>query len=45
VLDATGMRVGELEAFAWGDVDERRGRWRVRIRCQDGRGAMCDTAA
>jgi integrase len=30
VLDATGMRVGELEALAWGDVDERRGRWRVR---------------
>jgi integrase len=30
VLDATGMRVGELEAVAWGDVDEQRGRWRVR---------------
>jgi integrase len=30
VLDATGMRVGELEAFAWGNVDERRGRWRIR---------------
>lgn len=30
VLDATGMRVGELEALALGDVDERRGRWRVR---------------
>jgi integrase len=30
VLDATGMRVGELEALTWGDVDERRGRWRVR---------------
>jgi integrase len=29
VLDATGMRVGELEALTWGDVDERRGRWRV----------------
>jgi integrase len=30
VLDATGMRVGELEALEWGDVDERRGLWRVR---------------
>jgi integrase len=30
VLDATGMRIGELEALTWGDVDERRGRWRVR---------------
>jgi integrase len=30
VLDATGMRVGELEALAWGDVDEPRGRWRVK---------------
>ena len=29
VLDATGMRVGELEQLAWGDVDEQRGRWRV----------------
>lgn len=29
VLDATGMRVGELEQLAWGDVDEPRGRWRV----------------
>lgn len=29
VLDATGMRVGELEALRWGDVDERAGRWRV----------------
>jgi integrase len=29
VLDATGMRVGELEALAWGDVDEPNGRWRV----------------
>jgi integrase len=29
VLDATGMRLGELEALAWGDVDEPRGRWRV----------------
>jgi integrase len=28
VLDATGMRVGELEALAWGDVDEPRCRWR-----------------
>ena len=29
VLDATGMRVGELEALTWGDVDEPEGRWRV----------------
>ncbi|HZQ64545.1 MAG TPA: site-specific integrase [Gaiellaceae bacterium] len=29
VLDATGMRVGELEALTWGDLDEARGRWRV----------------
>jgi integrase len=29
VLDAVGMRVGELEALTWGDVDEPRGRWRV----------------
>lgn len=28
-LDATGMRVGELEALTWGDVDEPRRRWRV----------------
>jgi integrase len=29
VLDATGMRVGELERLRWGDVDEIDGRWRV----------------
>jgi integrase len=29
VLDATAMRLGELEQLRWGDVDERRGRWRV----------------
>jgi integrase len=29
VLDATGMRVGELEAVTWGDIDEARSRWRV----------------
>jgi len=29
VLDATGMRLGELEHLAWGDVDEPRRRWRV----------------
>lgn len=29
VLDATGMRVGELEGLTWGDVDEPQGRWRV----------------
>jgi integrase len=31
VLDATGMRLGELEGLAWGDVDEQRGRWRVSV--------------
>jgi integrase len=29
VLDATGMRIGELEGLTWGDVDEPRQRWRV----------------
>ena len=29
VLDATGMRVGELAALSWGDLDEPRGRWRI----------------
>jgi integrase len=29
VLDATRMRIGELEALSWGDVDEPRQRWRV----------------
>jgi integrase len=29
VLDATGMRLGEVEGLTWGDVDESRGRWRV----------------
>jgi integrase len=29
VLDATGMRIGELEALTWGDLDEPRERWRV----------------
>jgi integrase len=29
VLDATGMRIGELERLTWGDVDEPRVRWRV----------------
>jgi integrase len=24
VLDATGMRLGELEGLSWGDVDEQR---------------------
>lgn len=28
-LDATGMRVGELEALTWADVDEFGKRWRV----------------
>jgi integrase len=29
VLDATGMRIGELEALLWGDVDQPRSRWRI----------------
>lgn len=29
VLEQTGMRVGELEALTWGDIDEPRCRWRV----------------
>jgi Phage integrase family len=29
VLDATGVRIGELEALTWGGVDEPRQRWRV----------------
>lgn len=29
VLDATGMRVSELEVLTWGDVDEPERRWRV----------------
>lgn len=29
VLDATGMRIGELEGLTRGDVDEPRQRWRV----------------
>lgn len=28
VLDATGMRIGELERLTWGDVDEPGQRWR-----------------
>jgi integrase len=29
VLEATGMRLGELERLTWGDLDEPRLRWRV----------------
>jgi integrase len=29
VLEATAIRVGELEALLWGDVDEAAGRWRI----------------
>jgi integrase len=29
VLDGTGMRIGELEALTWGDLDEPRARWRI----------------
>jgi integrase len=28
-VNATGMRIGELEGLTWGDVDEPRQRWRV----------------
>jgi integrase len=38
VLDATGMRLGELEQLAWGDLDEPRQRWRVsRVASKTGR--------
>jgi integrase len=39
VLDATGMRVGELEGLTWGDLDAQHARWRVaRQREKAGRG-------
>lgn len=39
VLDATGMRVGELEGLTWGDLDAAHDRWRVaREREKSGRG-------
>jgi integrase len=39
VLDATRMRLGELEALTWGDVHEPRGRWRVsQVVAKTGRG-------
>jgi integrase len=45
VLDATGMRVGELEALTWGDVDEPRGRWRVsKAVAKTGRGRWVSVA-
>ena len=37
VLEATGMRVGELETLSWGDVDEQGGRWRVARQNEKGR--------
>jgi integrase len=38
VLDATGMRLGELEQLTWGDLDEPRQRWRVsRVASKTGR--------
>jgi integrase len=43
VLDATGMRIGELEALTWGDVDEPRGRWRIAT-SKTGRAAVGDSA-
>jgi integrase len=30
VLDDTGMRISELEKLEWQDIDEPRGRWRIR---------------
>jgi hypothetical protein len=36
VLDATGMRVGELEAMRWADIDQTRGRWRI-LKSKSGR--------
>jgi integrase len=30
VLDDTGMRISELETLQWRDIDEPRGRWRIR---------------
>jgi integrase len=45
VLDATGMRVGELETLTWGDVDEARGRWRVTMgSSKTGRARWVDVA-
>ena len=44
VLEATGMRVGELEELTWGDVDEPSGRWRVAAGRRSGH-AVGDTAA
>ena len=40
VLDATGMRVGELEALTWGDVDEPRHGGASRSRREDGPGTV-----
>jgi integrase len=37
VLDATGMRVGELEGLRCGDIDEPRCRWRISRRVEKGR--------
>jgi integrase len=33
------MRVGELESLTWGDVDEQRGRWRIRTSASKTRAA------
>lgn len=37
VLDATGMRVGEVEALLAGDLDEPNTRWRIRRAVEKGR--------
>jgi integrase len=37
VLEQTGMRVGELEALCWSDVDETNEQWRVRRTVEKGR--------
>ena len=38
------MRIGELEALTWGDVDEPRGRWRIAT-SKTGRPRWVDTAS
>lgn len=37
ILDATGMRVGELESLRWGDLDVAGARWRVAVQREKSR--------